>query len=406
MKSSKSGSKPEALRGILTRGVHDAIERPHLTRALRGKKKLRVKLGIDPTAPGLHLGHAVVLRKLRQFQDLGHKAVLIIGDFTGMIGDPSGQSKERKPLTKKEVEKNMQSYLAQAGKIIDVQKAEVRHNSEWLGKLDGSKILELLAMVTVNRILEREDFSARMREQKPLRMHELLYPILQAYDSVIIRADVELGGTDQTFNLLAGRTLMERMGLAPQDILTVPLLEGTDGVRKMSKSYGNYIGLNERPAEMYGKIMSIGDALIVKYFLLCTDVPEAEVKEMERDMKKKALNPRDAKARLAWEIVALYHGESAAETAEEEFVRVFRKRELPGRMPTLSLGKKQANLIVDILIEAGAATSKSEARRLVTQGAVRVNERQATDPRASVKLSKNGTIFRVGKKTFFKVKAK
>lgn len=408
MKSSKRGSKAEAIREILTRGTVNVVERAHLERALRGRKVLRVKLGIDPTAPDLHLGHAVVLRKLRQFQDLGHKAVLIIGDFTGMIGDPSGRSKERKLLSEKEIKGNMKQYLSQAGKIIDIKKAEIRYNSQWLAQ-DVRNILELAKAGTVKQVVQREDFRARI--DKGLTLLEALYPLLQGYDSVRVRADVELGGADQLLNLLMGRQIQRHFGMKEQDIVTVPLLEGTDGMRKMSKSYANYIGVSDAPSDMYGKVMSIPDSLIVKYFLLCTDMPEADVKGIEREMKSKTLNPRDAKMRLAWEIVKLYHGERAASSAAEEFARVFQRRELPKRVPQVSIPRSKLkgidvlDLVTSVGEKHGVLRSRSEAWRKIEGGAVRLNGRKYTDPRAFLgDTIKNGDIVQIGKRQFFRLK--
>ncbi len=404
MKSSKKRklNKADTVEQILSRGTVDTVERTHLTRALLGGKKLRIKLGIDPTAPDLHLGHAVVLRKLKEFQDAGHKVVLIIGDFTGMIGDPSGHSKERKPLTKKEVTLNMKKYLKQVGKIIDIKKVEVRYNSEWLSK-NVSSILELMRAGTVSQVMKRDDF--RERVDKGLTLLETMYPLFQGFDSVKIKADVELGGTDQLLNLLMGRHVQRHFNMKEQDILTVPLLIGTDGTKKMSKSEGNYIALNDLPKNIFGKVMSIKDDLIEDYFILCTDVPDAEIQQMKSDMKSKELNPRDVKMRLAWEITALYYEKDEADKAAQEFISVFRKKELPKHIPTLTVVGRQMEL-VDAIINVGAASSRSEARRLVEQGAIRVDGRQVIDPVAEISITKTGTIFRVGKKTFFKIKSK
>ncbi len=391
------------MKDILTRGVAEVINRSHLEKALKSKKKLRVKLGIDPTAPDLHLGHAVVLRKLKQFQDLGHRIVLIIGDFTARIGDPAGRIESRKPLSTEEAKQNEKTYLKQAGKIIDTKKAEVRHNSEWFFKEGISPVLEVARAGTVQQVLRRADFRKRLDEGKDITLLETIYPLLQGYDSVKVKADVELGGTDQLFNVLMGRQVQRYFGLPEQDILTVPLLEGTDGVKKMSKSFGNYIALNDPPAEMFGKLMSIKDNLIIKYFELGTDVPEKRIQELKSLLKTKKLNPRDAKMILAFEIVSLYHGQARAKAASEEFERVFKKGELPDKIPQIKLKKKKMG-VVDLLVEIGFAASKSAAMRLVEQGGVRTNGDRITNPEAIIEIPKNGIIIRAGKRRFAAVK--
>ncbi|OGY56696.1 MAG: tyrosine--tRNA ligase [Candidatus Colwellbacteria bacterium RBG_13_48_8] len=399
MKSSRRPSKPELVKTILGRGVDRVIERQHLELALNSPRKLRVKLGIDPTSPDLHLGHSVVLRKLRQFQDLGHKVVFIIGDFTGQIGDPSGQSKERKILSEKEVRGNMGKYLSQAGKIIDLNKVETRYNSEWLGK--NVKNLLLLAQAgTVQQVIQRADFRARIKQGRKVTLLETFYPLLQGFDSVNIKADVEIGGTDQLLNMLMGRQVQSHFGMPQQDVLTVPLIEGTDGVRKMSKSYGNYIGLNDLPKDMFGKIMSISDGLVSKYFDLCTDIPQDEIK---KDMDR--LGPRDRKIKLAREIVTLYHGEKEAGEAEQEFVRVFQKKELPQKVPVKTVRKLRYNL-AELLVTAGLAASKSEARRLITQGGVRMLGEKVLDPHKLVKSSSPYLLIKIGKKKFLRIRFK
>lgn len=382
---------------ILNRGAEEVIDRKHLEAALASGVKLRVKLGIDPTAPDLHLGHAVVLRKLKAFQDLGHTIVLIIGDFTARIGDPSGRDKTRPPLTESEVASNMKNYLRQAGKILNIKKTEVVHNKKWLGRLSGVDLFELLSQISVQQIMERDDFKKRLAAQQSIRMHELLYPVMQGYDSVAIKADVELGGTDQTFNLLVGRSLMEKRGMKPQDILTVPLLEGTDGERKMSKSLGNYIGIADEPNDMFGKIMSIPDRLVGKYFLLCTDLTGVDI-----DAFKKALKPKELKERLGVEIVKLYHGEKAATAARENFEKLFSKGEIPDDVPELKLGTKSISTL-DLVMKSGVLKSKSEARRLIEQGGLELSGRTVTDPQATQQCT-GGEIVRIGKKRFFKLK--
>ena len=394
------------MKDILTRGVAQVIERSHLERTLKSKKKLRVKLGIDPTAPDLHLGHAVVLRKLKQFQNLGHKIVLIIGDFTGAIGDPTGRSEERKPLSREEIKQNEKNYLKELGKILNIKKVEVRHNSEWFLKEGVTTILALAKAGTVQQVLHRADFKKRLDEGKDITLLEAMYPLFQGYDSVKIKADVELGGTDQLFNVLMGRKVQRYFGLPEQDILTVPLLEGTDGVRKMSKSFDNYIALNDPPAEMFGKLMSIKDNLIIKYFELCTDVPEKRIKEMAKLLKNKKLNPRDAKIILAFEIVSLYHGKAKAKAASEEFERVFKKKILPKKVDKVQLKLKPPfRDIVGILVhpEIKFASSKSNAWRLVKQGGIKIDGKTILSPHQQVL---DGAVIQAGKRHFIQVSYK
>jgi len=395
-------NKEQKIQEVLTRNVEQAIDKNHLEQALRSGKKLRVKLGIDPTAPDLHLGHAIVLGKLRQFQNLGHKAVLIIGDFTGRIGDPSGKSKTRPPLTEKDIKVNLKTYLAQAGAIIDMKKAEVRFNSEWLKKLHGAELMRTLSMVSIQQILEREDFKKRLSEQVSIRGHEMLYPIMVAYDSVAVRADVELGGSDQTFNLLMGRQLMERMDMKPQDILTTVLLEGLDGGKKMSKSLGNYVGISEKPEEMYGKLMSMHDNMIIRYFRLATNLPEEEIKKYHDELHE-GTNPKEIKQILARKIVALYHGDKAAKLAGEKWEKLFSQKETSGSdLPELKLKYKTIS-IIELVVASGVAKSNSEARRLVEQGGVKINDVTKNNPKEALSL-KLGDVVRAGKKSYFKIK--
>lgn len=385
-------AKNDALIGtILSRGVAEVIERDHLDQALRSGTKLRVKFGVDPTAPDLHLGHTVPLRKLRQFQGAGHKAILIIGDFTAAIGDPSGRSETRKPLTEKEIKQNMRAYLAQAAKVIDVKKAEVRWNSEWHRKEGLAAMLKLAAASTIQQVLERADFKKRLDEQQDISLLEMLYPLFQGYDSVKVKADVEIGGTDQKFNLLMGRRVQRHFGLPEQDVMTLPLLEGTDGIRKMSKSFGNVIPLRAAPNDMFGKVMAVPDALIGKYFELLTDsAPE------------RTLQPRDAKLLLARTIVGAYHGERAGKVAEQEFVRVFSRKELPRQLPEIRLSAHDIT-VVEAVLASGLTKSRSEARRLVLQGAVRINNEVKKDPDARMRFS-GGEVLKIGKRHFVKVK--
>lgn len=374
---------------ILTRGTEEIIEKEHLEKALRSGKKLRVKLGIDPTAPDIHLGHSVVLRKLKQFEDLGHAIVLIIGDFTAQIGDPSGRNETRKQLSEKEIQKNLKGYLEQAGKIINIKRAEVRHNSEWHEKGGLKHILSITQSATVQQILRRDDFKKRLAEDSEISMLETLYPILQGYDSVAVKADVELGGTDQKFNLLMGRRVQRHFGMDEQDILTVPLIEGIDGVKKMSKSYGNYIGLSETPENMFGKTMAIPDTLIKKYFTLLTDIDAPD-----------DIDPYRAKTLLAETITGMYYPNKEAEKAKEQWIRTFSKKENPEDAPKLKIGKKKISLL-DLIIKSGVE-SKSEARRLITQNAIQINGTVKEDPNEIISIQES-KILKVGKKKFFKL---
>ncbi len=380
---------------LLTRGVVEVIEKDHLEKELRSGRKLRVKFGIDPTAPDLHLGHTVPLRKLRQFQDAGHQAVLIIGDFTARIGDPTGRSEERKPLTEKQVNANLKEYLKQAGKILNVKKLEVHHNSKWFLKEGVASILELSRAGSIQQVMHRADFKKRLDEGHDITMLEMMYPLFQGYDSVKVKADLEIGGTDQKFNLLMGRRIQRHFGVPEQDILTLPLLEGTDGAKKMSKSYGNYIGLAEEPAVMYGKMMSIPDSLTVKYAELLTDLSLAE---MESAVKS---DPRSAKMKLAREIVRMYHSEKSALSAEDEFVRVVSNKEAPAKVEGLRLKVKSLSL-VDLLIETKLASSKSEARRLIEQGGVKIDGEKQSDPVKIIGLEKE-ILLQVGKRNYLKI---
>ncbi len=351
---------------LLARGVDDVIVKEHLAAALKSGKSLRIKFGADPTAPDLHLGHAVILRKLKEFQDAGHKVVLIIGDYTAKIGDPSGRSKTRPPLTDKEIKVNAKTYFKQVGKILNLRKAEVHYNSKWFKKMKFSDVLGLMAKFTTQRILERDDFTKRIKEGSEVYSHEQLYPMMQAYDSVVIKADVEVGGTDQRFNMLTGRDLQRHMGLPEQDVITMPLLVGTDGEKKMSKSLGNYIGITEVPEMMFGKVMSISDNLIDQYYKLCTD--------QERTVP----DPKEAKLRLAELIVTQYHGEKAGVKAKEEFIRVHSLHQRPSNVPKYP--NKAGLSVLDAVSTAGITSSRSEARRLIEQGAVRINNKKVFDP--------------------------
>jgi tyrosyl-tRNA synthetase len=387
----------ERVKRLLSRNVEEVIDKSHLEEVFRSGKRLRVKLGIDPTSPDLHLGHAVVLLKLKEFQDLGHKIVLIIGDFTARIGDPSGRSETRKPLSEGEIGANEKEYLTQAAKIIDVKKSEVCHNGEWFEKEGVGGLLKLAAAGTMQQMLRREDFKQRLAGGGDVSVTELLYPLLQGYDSVKVGADVEIGGSDQLFNLLMGRKVQRHFGMKEQDVLTTPLLVGLDGKKKMSKSYGNYVGLTDAPDDMFGKIMSLPDKLVSEYFALCTEIGEEEVKKL-----KKELSPRDLKARLGFEIVKLYHGEEVAAAARGKFIEVFSKKEMPADLPPLKLPSPKCSLL-DVVLAAGVAKSRSEARRLIAQGAVEIDGAVKKDANEILSF-RGGEILKIGKRHFFRVK--
>jgi tyrosyl-tRNA synthetase len=399
--------KPEGQLEALRRGTVSIVTEEELLGKLRRSAEkgtpLRVKLGIDPTAPDLHLGFAVVLRKLRRFQDLGHQAVLIVGDYTGLVGDPSGQKKARPQLTYEEIDRNAKTYFEQAGKILDLERVEIVRNGDWFKKLSFREVLDLASKMTVARMLEREDFAKRYRAGDPISIQEFLYCLMQGYDSVMVRADVELGGTDQTFNLLVGRDLQRDRGMEPQVALTVPLLIGTDGEAKMSKSYGNYIGLTEPPREMFGKLMSIPDRLMRQYFELCTDMPEAEIDRLCSE----AVHPREAKERLAREIVTLYHGTKPAEEAAEEFRRVFAEGGLPGEIPEVTLELSSLDggkaWVVKLLVLTGLVPSSSEGRRAIAQRGVRLDGAVVTDPNLEVEVA-DGMLLQHGKRRFVRVR--
>jgi tyrosyl-tRNA synthetase len=380
----------------LLAGTAAVIPEEDLREKLELGRPLRVKLGIDPSRPDLHLGHAVVLRKLRQFQDLGHTAVLIIGDFTGLVGDPSGQSETRPMLSPEEMEANARSYFEQAGLVLDVDRAEIRHNSEWLGVLSMQEVLQLTSQVTVAQMLEREDFDARYREGRPISVVEFLYPLMQAMDSVAINADVEMGGTDQTFNLLMGREIQRAYGQEPQVVFTMPLIEGTDGKRKMSKSYDNYVALTDPPEEMFGKLMRIPDELIDKYTELATDFEPTEG------------HPNERKRRMARAVVDLYHGAGAGEEAEARFDQVFKRREVPEDIPEVEIpaaARRDGGISVPHLL-AGVrlASSNSDARRLIKQGGVKIDGRPVEDPEAVVEpQALAGKVVQVGQRRMVRI---
>ena len=391
---------------IIKKGVDKIVNEEELMnkleRASRNNESLTIKLGLDPSAPDIHLGHAVVLRKIKQMQDLGHNAVIVIGDFTGKIGDPTGKAKGRKALSEEEVQRNAQTYKEQIFKILDVDKTEVRFNSEWLGKITFDKVIELASTITVARMLERDDFQNRYKNNIPIGVHEFFYPLMQAYDSVELKADIELGGTDQTFNILMGRTLQKYMGQESQIAMFMPILEGLDGVEKMSKSLGNYIGVNEPANIMFKKVMEIPDSLIIKYFELATDVHPDEIDRIKKDLDR-GKNPRDIKFELSKIITALYHSELEVKEAIEFYDLAFRKKDIPDNIPEI---ESESNILMDlipILVPNNIISSKSEFKRLIAQGGVRVNQEKLND--IDFKLSDNDVI-KIGKKKFIRVKIK
>ena len=393
---------------IIKRGAVEILVEKELVEKLEKSAKtgvpLKIKAGFDPTAPDLHLGHTVLLHKMRQFQKLGHEVYFLIGDFTGMIGDPTGKSETRKVLTREDVLKNAETYKEQVFKILDPKLTKVVFNSEWLGKLGASDMIGLASKYTVARMLEREDFSNRFSNQLPISIHEFMYPLVQGYDSVALKADVELGGTDQKFNLLVGRELQREWGQAPQCVITMPLLEGLDGVNKMSKSLGNYIGINEPADEIYGKVMSTSDELMVRYYELLSDLTMAEFEQLKADLKNGAVHPMEAKKQLAREIVARYHGTDAARVADENFVKRFKNNETPDEMPEFTLKSEgEKVLLCKVLAEAQLVKSNSEGRRSIQGGGVKVNGEKIADENLEVAAT-GEYVIQVGKRRFAKVR--
>lgn len=382
--------------------IADVIVRTSLEKKLAEGKALRIKIGMDPTAPDLHIGHAVALRLLKQFQDAGHTIVFIIGDYTARIGDPSGKSKTRPQLDASEIDANAQTYLAQVGKILDVTRAEVVMNSTWLSKLSFADLIHLTAHFTVARLLERDDFAKRLKAGVDISAHELLYPMMQAYDSVAVSADVEVGGTDQTFNMLAGRELQKKSGMREQDVMTVPLLVGLDGVNKMSKSLGNYIALTDAPADMYGKVMSIPDSAIEMYAKLATDFSQDEQQKLLARLAT-GENPRDIKMAIAQRIVTMYHDAPIAQQAQEQFVTVFQKKEQPTEIEEMIVDGTSLSL-AEILVATGLATSKTDARRVIEQGGVKVDGRVVLESAQVFALAGEGVLLQKGKRHFLRVK--
>ena len=387
----------------IKRNTVEIIPEQELIELLKSGKKLRVKLGIDPTAPDIHLGLAVVLRKLREFQDLGHQAILIVGDFTAKIGDPSGRSKIRPQLTDAEIKENMESYKPQIFKILKEEQTEFRYNSEWLGELSSEDIIKLASKFTVAQVIERDDISKRLKKNEPIALHELLYALFQGYDSVAVNADIELGGTDQKFNLLFGRELQKAFGQEPQIAVMMPLLEGLDGVHKMSKSYGNYVGITDSPKEMFGKLMSIPDASIINYLRLTTNLEESVILSAVKNLQG-GTNPMDVKLRLAYEVVSIYHSQEEARKEWNGFLQVFSKKKLPTDIPSYTLTEKKVWL-VKLLVDSGLAPTRNEARRLIEQGGVEVNGVRVIDTNLELEIEKD-IILKVGKRKFLKICAK
>ncbi len=396
---------PEAkIEEILTRGVNEVIEKKHLKKQLLSGKKLRVKYGVDPTTPDLHLGYAVIYRKLKQLQDLGHKIIFLIGDFTGRFGDPTDKEKSRSLRNKEEVNDLAKNYVKQLGKILDIEKAEIKYNGEWYDKMSAEELLKLMSNFTTRRMLERDMFKERDKKGLEIGLHEPVYPVLQGYDSVMLKADLTVIGNDQKFNELQGRKIQEIYGQEPQDIIIMPVLVGTDGKQKMSQSLGNYIGLSEEPNQMFGKVMSIPDTSITNYFELCTDVSVDKIKSINEDMKSGKLNPRDAKLDLAFEITKIYHNEEKAKAAQKYFIDTFSKKEIPEDVTVVPSPAPKIS-IIDYMIEAGLAASKSDARRKIEQGGVSINGEKIDSIEFMLSSeTHDGRILKVGKIHFVKIK--
>ena len=391
---------------LIKRGASEIIPEEELVKKLeisfKEKQPLNIKLGCDPSRPDLHIGHSVVLRKLAQFQSLGHRAILIVGDFTGMIGDPSGRNATRPALSLEQTRVNGESYFEQASKILNKEKTKIVYNSEWLSKMSFEDVIKLASKYTVARMIERDDFTKRFKAGEPISIHEFLYPLAQAMDSVAIKSDVELGGTDQKFNLLVGRDIQREHGQEPQVILTMPLLVGTDGVEKMSKSYDNYIGISDSPKEMFGRTLSIPDNLIYTYFELASDVSSSELKEIKKQLDDKNVNPRDIKRRLAKTFIKMYHKAEDAQKAEEEFDQIFVKKEVPDNIPELKIESNETINILDLILKAEFAPTRSEAKRLVIQGGVSIDGEKIEKFDAVISL-KNNMVLKVGKRKFIKL---
>ena len=385
---------------ILTRGVETVIEKDHLKKILISGQKIRVKFGIDPTGNKIHLGNAIPLWKLKAFQDLGHQIVLIIGDFTAQIGDTSDKKAIRQPLNREQIEENMKDYQKQVGQILDLDKVEFVYNSQWLGKMTFEEVIQLASNFTVAQMIERENFSQRYQEGKPIGLQEFLYPLMQGYDSVIVKSNLEIGGNDQTFNMLAGRVIQRAYHQEPQDVITLTLIEGLDG-RKMSKSYGNTINITDSPQEMFGKVMSMKDELMIKYFIACTQLPMEEIKELGENLREEKINPRDVKDKLAQEIVSLYYSPEEAIKASREFKAVFQKKKMPTDILEIKVAQPEIDL-VSFLAENSLVKSKGEARRLINQKGVKINQKVWSDWSKKAVIE-DGAIIQVGKRRFVKV---
>ena len=390
---------------IISRGTEEVIPlndlRKKLEKSIENNKPLVIKLGCDPSRPDLHIGHGVVLQKLRDFQDLGHQAILVIGDFTAMIGDPSDRNKTRPQLTLEEAKANAESYIEQSKVILDVKSLKVIFNSSWLNKMNFEDVIKLSSKYTVARMIERDDFTKRFESEIPISMHEFLYPLAQAMDSVEIKSDVELGGTDQKFNLLVGRDIQKEYNQAPQSIITLPLLEGTDGIEKMSKSYDNYIALDDSPEDMYGKIMSINDSMIEKYYKLAIFADKKKVSEIKNLLKDESVNPRDIKKDLAKNLVAKYYDDSVAEKAEKSFEQIFVKRDNPDEIPEARLSTEKS--LIDLLFEENLISSKGEGKRLIAQKAIKINGETCNEPNKLLSSDDSGAVIKVGKRRFLKI---
>jgi tyrosyl-tRNA synthetase len=397
--------KPEEQLRTIERGVVETLVAGELLKKLErsyeNKTPLKIKAGFDPTAPDIHLGHTVLLEKMRQFQDLGHEVIFIIGDFTGMIGDPTGKSEIRKPLSREDVLKNAETYKEQAFKILDPDKTQVVFNNDWIGKMTATDIIRLAAKHTVARMMEREDFNKRFKNNQPIGIHEFLYPLIQGYDSVHLEADIELGGTDQKFNMLVGRELQKEDGKEPQVVIMMPLLEGLDGVNKMSKSLNNYIGITETPKDMFGKIMSASDELMMRFYELLSHMSIDELNDMKQKMKDGTAHPMAVKKNLAWEIVDRYHGKDAANNALVEFENIFKKKGVPDNVPTFKLENSEDFWLPKILKASGLTKSTGEALRLIKQGAVSIDDEKWTDPDKNVPAGEH--LLKVGKRRFLKI---
>ncbi|MNK25685.1 Tyrosine--tRNA ligase [compost metagenome] len=398
---------------VISRGVVEIVPeeelRNKIVKSVVTGEPLKVKLGLDPSAPDLHIGHTVVMQKLRQFQQLGHQVQLIIGDFTGQIGDPTGKSETRKQLSEEDVKRNSETYFKQAFKILDKEKTKIHFNSEWLAPMTFADVVKLAAKLTVARMLERDDFTKRYQSGQPISVHEFFYPLMQGMDSVALKSDIELGGTDQKFNLLMGRTLQKEYGVEPQVAIMTPIIEGLDGVQKMSKSLGNYIGIDEQPNEIYGKAMSVPDELMLKYFQLVTDLTNEELAVLEEGMKEGTLHPRDAKMKLAFTLVRMYHSLEDAEAAQEHFVTVFQQRALPDDIQTIEIADSELENgkigLIKLLTLLGFAASNGEARRSIQQGSVKFNEDKITDFSLELEIN-DGDVIQMGKRKFAKLARK